>query len=210
MDGSLLSLFISVFVTLFVIVDPLGTAAVFASLAGRLNPLQAKRIAIKATLIAVCILVCFSLIGRFLLDHMGITLAAFRTAGGLLLFITAFRMIMGSHDNTSLEDKQTYSDVSNMAVFPFAIPLLAGPGCMTASLLHMSEAHTLAQKSVVLGTILIVELIALVCMVTAGRLVSVLGAGGCSLLARLMGILLAAMALQFIADGIAGFQAARV
>jgi multiple antibiotic resistance protein len=198
--------FISTFVSLFVIIDPLGTAAVFAALTGSYDAARTRAIAIKAVIIAVGVLIGFSLLGKLLLEHMGISLAAFRTAGGLLLFVTAFRMIMGSHDGASLETKESYADRSNIAIFPLAIPLLAGPGCMTASVLHITKAPELADKALVLVAIVIVELLALLCMLTAGRVVRVLGAGGCSLLARLMGVLLAAMALQFIADGIIEFK----
>lgn len=198
--------FVSALVTFFVIIDPLGTAAVFASLTGKNTPQQTRAIAIKAMLIAIGVLVGFSFIGQFILHHMGISVAAFRTAGGLLLFVTAFRMIMGSHDGQSLDSQESYADRSNIAIFPLAIPLLAGPGCMTATLLHMSEAHSFAEKSLVISAIVLIEITALICMLTAGRLVSVLGAGGCSLLARLMGVLLAAMGLQFIADGVNGFR----
>ena len=202
----MLNIFVSVFVALFVIVDPLGTAAVFAALTDRYATVQARLIAAKATLIAICVLTAFAVIGQSLLHHMGISLAAFRVAGGILLFVTAFRMIMGSHDNSALDDQSSYADRSNIVIFPLAIPLLAGPGCMTATLLSMTKAHGLMEKAVVLGAIISVEILALFCMLAAGRLVRFLGPGGCSLVARLMGILLAAMALQFIADGIAGFQ----
>ena len=202
----MLNLFISTFVALFVIVDPLGTAAVFAAITGKFSTIQSRAMAIKATIIAVCVLVVFGICGHILLHHMGISLAAFRVAGGLLLFVTAFRMIMGSHDNSALETQESYADRSNIAIFPLAIPLLAGPGCMTATLLSMTNAHGLTEKSIVLGAIVIIEIIALFCMLMASRLVRIMGSGGCSLLARLMGILLAAMALQFIADGVGGFN----
>ncbi len=207
----MINLFISIFIAMFVIVDPIGTAALFAALTGNRDERASRRVAYKAVIIAICVLIGFSLIGQYLLQNMGISLSAFRIAGGILLFVTAFRMINGSHDSAPLtrgdgDGRTTYKDVSDIAIFPLAIPLLAGPGCMTAALLHMSETIGWGQKLVILATITCVEILALLCMLTAGRMVRMLGAGGCSLLARLMGILLAALALQFIADGVVGFQ----
>lgn len=191
---------------MFIVVDPLGTAAVFVGLTGKYTAQERRAIAIKATIIATCVLIIFALIGQQLLHHMGISISAFRVAGGMLLFVTSFRMIMGSHDSNAIDTQQSYADRSNISVFPLAIPLLSGPGCMTAALLNMSNAHTFATKASVLSAIVLVEIVALICLLSASRLVRFLGSGGCSLLARLIGVLLAAMALQFIADGIAGFR----
>jgi multiple antibiotic resistance protein len=150
-------------------------------------------------------LIAFSLIGGLLLHALGISLPAFRVAGGLLLFVTGFRMIMGAHDAAQLNaEDSAYADRSHLAVFPLAIPFLAGPGCMTAVILSMSEAHAWSQKGAILAAIIVTELIALGCMLGAGRVVRMIGPGGSSLLARLMGILLAAMAVQFISDGLHG------
>lgn len=199
----MISAFISAFVAMFVIVDPLGTAAVFAVLTGHFSKEQARATAVKAVLIAIGVLVGFSLIGEALLHHMGISLHAFRIAGGFLLFVTAFRMLMGSHDASHLNSEETsYADRSNVAIFPLAIPFLAGPGCMTAALLNVSNTHLPAEKISVLAAIVLVEVLALICMFAANKIVRAIGPDGTSLLARLMGILLAAMGVQFIADGV--------
>jgi len=198
----LTSIFLSTFVAMFVIVDPLGTSAVFAAMTAKLPRDTARGIALKAPLIATGLLCIFALGGEMLLRHTGISLPAFRIAGGLLLFITAFRMIFGSHDAVQINSPHSaYADRSAIAIFPLAIPLLAGPGCMTAALLNMSTKISIPEKLAVLAAIASVEAIALICMFGAGGIVRMLGTGGSSLLARLMGILLAAMAVQFIADG---------
>jgi multiple antibiotic resistance protein len=202
---SMISFFVSAFIAMFVIVDPLGTATAFAALTGQFTSSQSRAVAIKAAVIAMGVLTLFALVGESLLHHMGISLPAFRIAGGLLLFVTAFRMIMGAHDSSHLNSAQTiYTDRSHIAVFPMAIPFLAGPGCMTAAILNSSNAHDITSKIVVIAAIISVELIALICMLIASRVSRALGSGGSSLLARLMGILLAALAVQFIADGIIG------
>lgn len=199
----MLELFLASFISFLVIVDPLGTAAVFSALSAKMSAMQRRMIAIKAVVIATVLLIFFGLAGKFLLLKMGISLDAFRIAGGLLIFVTAFRMIMGFHDSDKIDSNDSvYKDTSNIAVFPLAIPLLAGPGCMTAMILNMGNAVTFEQKSVVIFCIILVEILALLAMLGAGRLTAIMGPTGSSLLSRLMGILLAALAVQFVADGV--------
>ena len=195
--------FLATLIALFVIVDPFGTAAVFAALTRGQSAAQSQRIAVKAVLIAIGLLLFFGFAGQTLLNYMGISLPAFRIAGGLLLFVTAFRMLMGIHDPDHLDSAGTaYVDRSDIAVFPLAIPMLAGPGCITAVLLHMTTPGGIENTISVSLAIIVVEVIALFCLIGAAKLVRVFGATGTGILARVMGILLAAMAIQFIADGI--------
>jgi multiple antibiotic resistance protein len=198
-----IELFLASFISFLVIVDPLGTAAVFSALTAKMTPYYRKKIAIQAVFIATLLLIFFGLAGKFLLLKMGISLDAFRIAGGLLIFVTAFRMIMGFHDSDKIDSNDSvYKDTSNIAVFPLAIPLLAGPGCMTAMILNMGNAVGFEHKAIVIFCIIIVELLALAAMLFAGKITAIMGPTGSSLLSRLMGILLAALAVQFVADGI--------
>lgn len=197
-----MDIFLAAFITLFVIVDPLGTSAVFPSLVKGQSPQMVRFIALKASLVAVSILILFGIGGEALLHYLGISIPAFRIAGGLLLFVTGFRMIMGFHDPDQIESENSvYSDRSDVAVFPLAVPLLAGPGSMTAALLHMTTASTVTDKGMIVAAIILVEIIAFVSMLGAERLVRFFGPTGSTLLARLIGILMAAMAIQFIIDG---------
>ncbi|MCB9991179.1 MAG: NAAT family transporter [Rhodospirillales bacterium] len=199
----MLELFLSAFVSLFVIVDPFGTAAVYATLMSKAEEAEKRRVAFRAVIIAVFILIGFCLVGHFLLHYMHVSLSAFRVAGGLLLFVTAFRMIMGIHDPDELEsDKSVYRDRSNIAIFPIAIPMLAGPGCMTAALMFATEARDVVEYGVVIAVIIAVQLIALASLIGAGALSRFFGPSGNGIIARIMGILLAAMAVQFVADGV--------
>ncbi|MGE4313400.1 MAG: MarC family protein [Pseudobdellovibrionaceae bacterium] len=201
---SLIDVFLSAFIALFVIADPIGTASIFAVLTRTKSQALSFKIALKATTIAVCILILFGFVGAWLLGMLGITLPAFRIAGGLLLFVTAFRMIVGFHDPDQVEsEKSKYGKDDDIAVFPLAIPLLSGPGCMTAVLLHMTaEPGEWQAKAAVVTAILCVQLIAFLVMVFSQRMIKAVGETGGSLLARIMGILLAALSVQFVADGI--------
>ncbi len=201
----LLNTFTAAYIVLFVVVDPLGVAGLFAALTNRLDDTTSRKIAFQASFIAIGLLTVFSFVGLWLLTTLHISLPAFRIAGGLLLFITAFRMIMGYHDPDQLESEETaYKDKTSIAVFPLAIPLLAGPGTMTAALLLISESALISGKATIIAAIIAVELTALIIMLASTRVTKILGMTGNSLLARVMGVLMAAMAVQFVADGIFG------
>ena len=198
-----MELFLPAFVTLVVIIDPLGTAVVFAALTHALAPREGRVIARKASLIALCVLVFFGLLGGALLRQLGISLDAFRIAGGLLLFVIAFRMLMGDHDASSLKQPGAlYADRSHLAVFPIAIPFLSGPGGITAMILLASQARDWQGEALVFAALACAMAAALACMLLSDRLKRVMGASGMVIAARLIGILLAAMSIQFIIDGV--------
>ncbi len=200
-----MELFLQAFVTLFVIIDPVGNAPIFAVMTRGMSDKAIRKIARKASVITLCLLLLFGLIGSSLLTMLGISISAFRIAGGLLLFVIAFRMLMGYHDPDQLDsEKSVYGDRSDMAVFPFAIPLLAGPGGMTASILLMTSNPGLIDKSIVTGVLVLVVGIAYFSMAWAARINAKLGHSGGNLLARIVGILLAALSVQYVADGIEG------
>jgi multiple antibiotic resistance protein len=202
----MIEIFLSSFISFFVIVDPLGTAAVFSGMTTRMTSPARRQIAIKAVIIAMILLIFFGFAGEFLLRNMGISLDAFRIAGGLLLFVTAFQMIMGHHDSDSIaSNEEVMQSTSNIAVYPLAIPLLAGPGCITAMILNMNANDLYGHKAIVITSVVLVHIIALICMLGAAKLTKMMGNTGATLVSRLMGILLAALAVQFIADGIMNF-----
>ena len=198
-----IGLLVSTLVSLFVVVDPVGTSAVFATLTQGMSEAEQRRIALRAVIIAIVLLIIFSFIGRALLNYMHVSLSAFRVAGGFLLFVTAFRMIMGFHDPDQLNsEKSAYRDVSNIAIFPIAIPLLAGPGVMTATLMFTTEAGNIFEHGIVIFSIITIQIVALASLWGAGKLSRIFGPSGKGIIARVMGILLAAMAVQFVADGV--------
>tara|TARA_R110002124_G_scaffold287216_1_gene471546 strand:+ start:235839 stop:236462 length:624 start_codon:yes stop_codon:yes gene_type:complete len=200
----LFDLFIATFISLFVIVDPIGSASVFAAVTKNISRKDSAVIALKGVLIATSILVIFAFFGEYLLHHLGISLAAFRVAGGALLFVTAFQLIMGSKgpDSFAAETVSNKNSLSSLAVYPIAIPMLAGPGCMTAVILHATDASNMTAISIVACAVIGVQAIALLTMLFSTRLVSLIGHTGSSIAARIVGVLLAALSVQFIADGI--------
>jgi len=198
-----ITLLFSTLVSLFVVVDPFGTSAVFATLTRHMSAVEQKRTAVRAVTVAIILLLLFGFAGQVLLNYMHVSLHAFKVAGGLLLFVTAFRMIMGFHDPDQINsEKSIYHDVSNIALFPIAIPFLAGPGVMTATLLFMTEAKGVLEYGIVVFSIITIQLIALASLLGAGRLGRIFGQSGIGIIARVMGILLAALAVQFVVDGV--------
>ncbi len=198
-----IDLFLSAFVSMFVVIDPFGTAAVFAALTRGMDQGLRKATAIKAVVTASLILAGFSLLGEPLMSYMGITVPAFRVAGGALLFVTAFRMIMGFHDPDQLNSgNSAYRDRSDIAVFPMAIPLLAGPGCMTAIIMFSSTSKNAVEYAHVMAATFLVMAIALVSFFCAGLLGRLFGPTGYGIITRVMGVLLCAMSVQFISDGL--------
>ena len=203
---TLIEIFANGFITLSVIVDPVGTAAVFCAMTAHYGKKQFRKTAFRAATIAFSLLLFFGLFGSALLEKLGISLPAFRIAGGMLLFVTASRMLFGQPSPDSVSpDTQEFKN-HDIAVFPIAIPLLAGPGCMTAIILLMSRAHDPIQRLTVLGALVATHLTALGCLLAAGPIQKLLGSGGTNILARVMGVILAAMSVQFVADGLRGMH----
>ena len=196
---------ISALLTLFVVVDPVGLTPTFLAITHGLPRAARRSVALRASLIAGAVLVGTALIGDWLFRMLGISLAAFRIAGGLLLFTIAFEMLFGvrMRREGQAAEQALEEHVRNVAAFPLAIPLLAGPGAITATVLLAGRADG---NLILLGVLLaVVALVAVACFVAfifAGQIGRLLGMTGNIVLSRLLGVLLAALAVQFVVDGI--------
>jgi multiple antibiotic resistance protein len=192
------------FVTLLVIVDPLGLAPIFAALT-RGYPEKCKReAAIRGTALGAVILFAFALVGDALLGALGIGLPAFRTAGGILLFLLALDMIFARPTglrSRTVREQEEESYEQDISVFPLAIPLLAGPGAITTVLLYTGGA-SLTQVAVLMAVLSAVLLLTLVSLLLAPLIMRLFGETGANVLSRVLGVLLAALAVQFVIDGI--------
>jgi len=196
---------ISALVTLFVVVDPIGLAPTFLAVTDDLPRAARRSVALRASIIAGAILIGAALIGDWLLDTLKISLAAFRIAGGLLLFSIASEMVLGVRMRREVQaaEQAVEEHVRNIAAFPLAIPLLAGPGAITATLLLAGRANGNVLLIAVL--IAVAALVAASCLATfifAERISGLLGMTGNIVLSRLLGVLLAALAVQYVVDGI--------
>jgi multiple antibiotic resistance protein len=197
---------VSSLVTLLVVVDPVGLAPIFLSLTGGQSKAVQRVIAIRAAAIAAVTLVAFALGGAWLLRQLGISLPAFRIAGGLLLFAIAFEMVylQRVERQARTADEAVHDDrAHDVAAFPLAIPLLAGPGAITATLLLSGQAAGDPAKLIVLlATILLVAVLSMLVFCFAAAIGGRLGRTGNQVLSRLLGILLAALAAQYVIDGV--------
>ena len=195
---------INAFVTLFVVVDPIGLAPIFLGLTRGMDPVARRMTAAEASAIAIAVLAGAALFGDWLLRTLGIGLPAFRIAGGLLLFAIAFEMVFEKRvrRKASEAEEAAHEVHAGLAAFPLAIPLMAGPGAITASILLAGRAGSDPLRvALLLLTIAAVVLICLVVFLLAPKLERLLGLTGQMVFTRLLGVLLAALAVQYVVDG---------
>ena len=196
---------ISAFVTLFVVVDPIGLVPSFIAVTDGLPPRAKRNVALRAALIAAGVLWGATLIGDWLLRTLSITLPAFRIAGGLLLFSIASEMVFGVRiERQSQQAEEAIEEhVRNIAAFPLAVPLMAGPGAITACVLLAGRADGApVQLGILLGVIVVVLAICFAVFTLAGRIARLMGITGNVVASRLLGVLLAALAVQYVIDGV--------
>jgi len=196
---------VSALVTLLVVVDPVGLAPTFLAVTHGLPEKARKRIAWRASLIAGAILFGTALIGDWLLRQLGIGVPAFRIAGGLLLFLVASEMVLGVRNDrqTRQAEEALEEHVRNIAAFPLAIPLMAGPGAITATLLLAGQAGARPLALAILFGVIVVTMAAcVVAFLLASRIEKLLGITGNAVLSRLLGVILAALAVQYVIDGV--------
>jgi len=201
---------VSALVTLLVVVDPVGLTPAFLGVTAGLPRASRRQVAVRAALIAFAILAGSALIGDWLLRMLSISLPAFRIAGGLLLFSIASEMVFGLRITRQSEaaEEAVEEHVRNIAAFPLAIPLMAGPGAITATLLLASRAG--GDPLRIASLIAIIAIVMLACLIVffaATRIERWLGVTGNTVLSRLLGVLLAALAVQFVIDGVKAVMA---
>jgi multiple antibiotic resistance protein len=200
-----LDFLVTALVTLGVVMDPIGLAPTFLAVTDGMSAAERRRVALRAALIAAAILMGAALIGDWLLRTLSISLPAFRIAGGLLLFSIASEMVFGVRIARATREAAEAAEerVRNVAAFPLAIPLMAGPGAITATVLLASRAAgDPTRLGVLFGVIVAICAACLVVFLVANRIGQLLGITGNVVLTRLLGVLLAALAVQFVIDGV--------
>ncbi|HTI86438.1 MAG TPA: MarC family protein [Alphaproteobacteria bacterium] len=202
---SLLLLLVQSFATFFVVIDPIGMAPVFAAITRGETDIYRRQMAKRGTIIATILLVLFALGGEAFLNALGIGMAAFRIAGGILLFLVALDMLF-AHDTplrrTSHTEEEEAERKRDISVFPLAIPLIAGPGALTSVVLLMGSAGSnILRQGVVLLVLLVVMAVLLFALLLTTRMMRYLGVTGVNVVTRFFGLVLAALAVQFVIDG---------
>ena len=209
MSAEFITVFTASFVTFFVLIDAIGVAPVFASLTAQGSTAYRRKMAIRSVLVGSLIIFSFSFFGAWLLDKLHITIDAFRAAGGILLFIIALDMVFEKRTERresraeSLLD-ETSEEAEDISVFPVGIPMLAGPGSIATAMLYMSQYTSLVAKTAVLSAIAANMFICLIIFLAAGPFVRLLGDSIAGAITRIFGVILAALSVQLLIDGIKG------
>jgi multiple antibiotic resistance protein len=201
----MIELFGSALVTFLVIIDPPGCAPIFASLTRGATAAHRRAMALRSTMIAWGILMFFALLGRPMLHALGISLASFRIAGGIMLFMIALDMVFERRTERRekrAEEIEGTPDADDISVFPMAIPMITGPGSIASAMLWVSRAEGAAEVLVVLAAITVVILITLLTLLAAGPLMRLIGDKVEAAITRVLGVILAALAAQFVVDGL--------
>lgn len=197
-----MSLYITAFVTLFVVIDPIGLVPLFMALTQGMAAQQRRRVGLRAITVAFFLLTLFALAGEKILTAIGISLSAFRIAGGILLLLTAFDMLF--ERRTERREGQTADEPQDPSVFPLAIPLLAGPGALASMILLAGESGGWGHTVLIILVMAAVLASAAILFELATPLGRMLGRTGTMVVTRLLGMLLAALSIQFIIDGLKG------
>lgn len=205
----MIELFLSAFVTLFVVIDPPGCAPIYAGLTKGATATQSRSMAIRACVIAGLILVIFALFGENLLGALHIELDSFRIAGGLMLFLIALDMVFEKRTQRREQRAEKVTaehvegtEIEDVSVFPMAMPMLAGPGAIASIMLLTAKAHGVEATLAVLAALVVVLLLTLLALIAASPLMRLFGARVEAVITRLLGVLLAALAAQYVIDGL--------
>ena len=201
----MVELFVSAFITLFVVIDPPGCAPIYAGLTSGATPTQARSMAIRACAIAGAILLLFALFGKNLLGALHIELDSFRIAGGLMLFLIALDMVFEKRTRRREQRAEKLAatpEVEDVSIFPMAMPMIAGPGAIASVMLLEGGAKGLPGSIAVLAALAVVMVLTLLALLAAGPLMKMVGAGVEAVVTRLLGVLLAALAAQYVIDGL--------
>ena len=203
MDADLIAAFVTAFATLFIVIDPILVTPIFASLTKGDAPRVRLRIAFLAAIYSIAILLFFGFAGNALLHHLGVSMAAFRAAMGVILFIMGFRMFFDPDSETQAKTPgPKAASRDSIAFFPLAIPMLAGPGAIATIMLLMGPGMDLIAKSAALTATVLVLGIAVLMMSFASRIGDVLGRTGMNAITRILGMLLMALSTQYVFDGV--------
>ena len=203
-----LELFLSAFAVLFVIIDPPGCAPIFATLTRGTSRKHQVEMAFKSVFIAAIILSGFAYAGEFIFTKLGISLDSLRIAGGIMLFIIGLNMVFEKRTekrkDRAEEVLETTKDPEDISVFPMGIPMIAGPGTMASLLILMGRANNWQQELTIMIALASVLLISLIAFLISGPLIRLMGETFTNILTRVLGVLLATLAAQFVLDGIKG------
>lgn len=196
--------YIKIFTALLAIVNPLGAVPVFVSLTGSLTKVERRRIVLTTSIAVASVLIAATLVGEALLNFFGISIPSFKVGGGILLMLMAIAMMLGRHSHTrqTPEEAEEAEDKQSIAVVPIAIPLLAGPGAISTVIIYAHASYQPVHIALIILIILMVALVTWAALHLANPVSRMLGRTGINIATRLMGLLLASIAVEFIVNGL--------
>ncbi len=201
--SAMLNTFLQIFLTVFIVIDPIGIVPLFISATNRMTEAQKKRTIWKAVAVAFAVLGIFTLAGRFILSFFGISPGSFYVAGGTLFFLISIDMLFGQPKRTKTSKEEEEEDSSSVAVFPLAIPMIAGPGTITTLMLYSADAPSYLTITLLLFGAIVLSLAGVTLAMFSSRIVlRILGRTGVSVVERMMGLVLSGLAIQFVYDGL--------
>ena len=203
----MIELFISAFITFFVVIDPPGCAPIYASLTAQASVSDRRSMAVRAVAVAGIILIIFGIFGEELLGALGISLDSFRIAGGIMLFIIALEMVFEKRTQRRKARAQEVNEtpeIEDVSIFPMAMPMIAGPGSIATIMLLTSQNEGLETALVIFAALGLVLILTLIALLGAGPMMRFVGAKVETVITRLLGVLLGALAVQFVIDGLRG------
>lgn len=190
------------FATLFTMVNPLGVMPVYTTMTAKLPSDEARKTALKAVLIAGITLLLFAFTGKFIFDFFHISINGLRIVGGVIFFMAGYDMLQARLIRTKTDKETTHEFVDDISITPLAIPMIAGPGAMTVSIVLMSDAHTLLLKGILVAVILVVLLITFLVLISSRKIIRKLGESGNKVLTRIMGLIVMVIAVEFVFSGL--------
>jgi multiple antibiotic resistance protein len=205
MDQDFIRFGLAAFVTLLVVVDPPGVVPIYVGLTKDETPARRRAILVRAVLVALGVALFFLVAGRAVLSYLGVTVHAFSISGGILLFVAAMPMLFGRRGGLQAPEPKEHGG-EDISIFPLAMPLLSGPGTIATILLLTSQAGSDVRRLVAIGVaIAFVFLVSFISLTLGARLIRLVGEGGVHIATRVMGIVLAALAVQYVLNGLSGF-----
>lgn len=190
------------FATIFSMVNPLGVMPVYTTMTAKLPSKDARRTALKAVIVAGIVLILFALTGKFIFDFFHISINGLRIVGGVIFFMAGYDMLQARLIRTKTDTETTHEFVDDVSITPLAIPMIAGPGAMTVSIVLMNDAGTISLKFVLLGVIAFILLITYLILIFSRKIIRKLGDNGNKVLTRIMGLIVMVIAVEFIFSGL--------
>lgn len=190
------------FVSLFTMVNPVGVIPVYTAMTARLSPQESHRVARKAVLTALVILLAFALTGQWIFRFFSISINSLRVVGGVIFFLMGYEMLQARLTRTQFDDETTHEYINDIAITPLGIPIICGPGAITTSILLMNESRSPVESGIVLGVIILLMVFTYALLMGAKQVTHLIGENGNKVMLRLMGLIVMVIAVEFFFNGL--------